>query len=130
MIYNIFYSWQSDLPNKGNRSFIEGSIKKAIKLSKVSVNSKLCVDYDRDTKGVSGSPDICETIFNKIDKCDIFISDISIINKEVEGRKTPNPNVLIELGYAARVLGWEKIICLYNIKYGEVGDLPFDLNHK
>ena len=27
----IFYSWQSDLPNKNNRSFIEDCIKKTIK---------------------------------------------------------------------------------------------------
>lgn len=130
MIYTIFYSWQSDLPNNKNRSFIESSIKKAIKLNKVSSESKIFMDYDRDTKGISGSPDICETIFNKIDKSDIFICDISIINKEIEGRKTPNPNVLLELGYAAKVLGWERIICLFNLKYGEVNDLPFDLSHK
>lgn len=29
--YTIFYSWQSDLPNNSNRSFIEVAIKKAIK---------------------------------------------------------------------------------------------------
>ena len=34
MIYNIFYSWQSDLPNSKNRSFIVTSIKKAKKLIK------------------------------------------------------------------------------------------------
>ncbi|MEK5260934.1 hypothetical protein MKY75_17170 [Paenibacillus sp. FSL L8-0663] len=127
--YTIFYSWQSDLPNNSNRSFIEVAIKKAIKKSK-NTRYSIYLDYDRDTLGVTGSPDISETIFNKIDKTDIFICDISIINQDYEGRKTPNPNVLLELGYAAKVLGWEKIICLFNKKFGKVLDVPFDLNHK
>ncbi len=130
MIYNIFYSWQSDLPNKSNRSFIEYCIKKAIKMNKLSSDIKVYIDYDRDTLGVSGSPDISETIFNKIDRTDIFICDISIINQDSKGRKTPNPNVLVELGYAAKVLGWERIIILFNKKFGNEFDLPFDLNHK
>ncbi|WP_258296629.1 hypothetical protein [Paenibacillus peoriae] len=127
--YTIFYSWQSDLPNNTNRSFIEDVIKKAIKRSK-NTGYSIYFDYDRDTLGVTGSPDISETIFNKIDKTDIFICDVSIINQDYGGRKTPNPNVLLELGYAAKVLGWEKIICLFNKKFGNVRDVPFDLNHK
>lgn len=127
--YNIFYSWQSDLPNKTNRSFIEEVIKKAIKRSK-NTGYSIYLDYDRDTLGVTGSPDISEIIFNKIEKTDIFICDISIINKDYGGRKMPNPNVLLELGYAAKVLGWEKIICLFNKKFGDISDVPFDLNHK
>lgn len=38
--------------------------------------------------------------------------------------------MLVELGYAEKTLGWEKVICLFNIKYGEISDVPFDLNHK
>lgn len=38
--------------------------------------------------------------------------------------------MLVELGYAARVLGWERIICLYNKKFGDEYDVPFDLSHK
>jgi hypothetical protein len=39
----------------------------------------------------------------------------------------PNPNVLLELGYAAAQLSWDNIICVYNLAYGAVEDLPFDL---
>jgi len=58
--------------------------------------------------------------------------DVSIINASSEGvRKTPNPNVLIELGYAIAQLGWERIILVYNEKYGKVEELPFDIrNHR
>lgn len=28
------------------------------------------------------------------------------------------------------MLGWSKVICLYNLKYGDIEDVPFDLNHR
>lgn len=130
MKFNIFYSWQSDLPNKDNRSFIEGCIKKAMRMNSGDINVGAIFDYDRDTKGSSGSPDIADIIFNKIEKSDIFICDISIINSDHDGRKMPNPNVLVELGYAAKIIGWEKIICFFNIKYGCLDEIPFDLKHR
>ncbi|MGW8113981.1 hypothetical protein ACVS9P_02160 [Caproicibacterium sp. NSD3] len=127
---NVFYSWQSDLPNKDNRSFIETCILKAIKTSETEIVAGLTIAYDRDTKGATGAPDIAEVIFDKIARSDIFICDISIINPDYEGRKCPNSNVLLELGYAAKTIGWDKIICLYNLKYGSLADIPFDLEHR
>jgi hypothetical protein len=66
VIINVFYSWQSDLPNNSNRSFISAAIIKAIK--KLSYEIKVFAEYDRDTLGTTGSPDISDTIFNKIKK--------------------------------------------------------------
>ncbi len=88
------------------------------------------MEYDRDTMGLMGSPDITESIFGKIDKSVMFVCDISIINPEAEGKKTPNPNVLIELGYAASKLGWDRIVCLFDVNSGKIEDLPFDLRQK
>ena len=125
----IFYSWQSDLPNKDNRSFIQGCIDKVKKKYKNTFE----IEADRDTKNRTGSPDITATIFEKIDDCDVFIADISIVNKSKrrlfrrKTRPTPNPNVLLELGYAASSLGWDRIICVYNTDYSEMDALPFDL---
>lgn len=126
----IFYSWQSDLPNKDNRSFIESCIEKAIKKDKMGLEMGVTVAVDRDTKDTVGTPDIAGTIFDKIAKADIFVCDISIINGDYEGRKCPNPNVLLELGYAVRTIGWERIICFYNLKYGDIKNVPFDLSHR
>jgi len=130
MVYTIFYSWQSDLPNNKNRSFIETCIKQAIKATADNFDTKVFFAYDRDTLNITGSPDIAETIFNKIDQSDLFIGDISIINSGSNNRKTPNPNVLVELGYAANALGWERVICVCNTDYGGIDDLPFDLRQK
>lgn len=126
---SIFYSWQSDSPNNKNRGFIETCIKKSIENIK-SENINLNVAVDRDTKDVNGTPDIASTIFSKIDNTSIFIADISFINPNSEGRKTPNPNVLIELGYAAKTIGWKNIICVFNTEYGKIEDLPFDLRFR
>jgi hypothetical protein len=124
---HVFYSWQSDLSNNTNRGFLETCITEALKELNVSDLYDIEFSLDKDTKDESGTPHIAETIFSKIEKSKLFIADVSIINSGSVGRKTPNPNVLIELGYAARTLGWERIICIYNKAYGSFDDLPFDL---
>ena len=126
-ISKVFYSWQSDLPNSTNRGFIETALERAIK--SICNDDSIQVEpvIDRDTKDVPGSPDIAETIFNKIDKAAVFICDVSIINSGSKSRLTPNPNVLIELGYAFKALGSERVILVMNTEFGDPEDLPFDL---
>ena len=85
---------------------------------------------DRDTQGEPGSPDIAETILDKIDACDMFVGDVSIISDLGAAKPTPNPNVLIELGYAARRLGWDRITSVFNTFYGKVEALPFDIRKR
>lgn len=126
----IFFSWQSDLPNKTNRNLIENSIKLALKKINQDSPYSLITEIDRDTKGVLGSPDIVDSILTKIDKCGLFIADISIINSSLNGKRTPNPNVLFELGYAVKCLGWDRVICVFNSDFGNVSELPFDLRNR
>jgi hypothetical protein len=45
-------------------------------------------------------------------------------------RLTPNPNVLLELGFAASTIGWENIICVINTAYGKPSELPFDIKFR
>jgi hypothetical protein len=123
----VFYSWQSDLPNSTNRGFIQRALEFAA--AAIAGDDTVAVEpvVDRDTEGVAGSPDIAATIFAKIAAADVVVVDVSIINKVAGGRPTPNPNVLIELGYALRALGYERIILVFNRAYGAIEDLPFDL---
>jgi hypothetical protein len=125
--HTIFNSWQSDLPNSTNRGFIEDCLLRAIKEVRADEELKLDPCLDRDTSGVPGSPDIAATIFEKIKAADIFVGDVSVINQGATGRPTPNPNVLIELGYAAGRLGWDQIICVLSKATGSINDLPFDI---
>lgn len=127
MNHIIFYSWQSDLDNKYNRTFILNALEKAAKELSKDKSYNIDAVIDRDTYGISGSPSIIESITGKISKSDVFVCDVSIINKNELGRKTPNPNVLYELGYASAILGWDRIIMIQNIAHGNVEDLPFDL---
>lgn len=125
----IFYSWQSDLPNNSNWTFIENCLSLATKELK-ALEPSIIIDIDRATRDDTGSPDITESIFTKITNSSVFVADVSIVNGSSDGRKTPNPNVLIELGYAARTLGWEKIICICNTDFGGLDNLPFDLRNR
>jgi hypothetical protein len=130
----IFYSWQSDLPSKDNKNFIASCLEKAAKNLRRKIGSDLSIELsiDRDTIGKPGSPDISKTIFDKITNCNIFVCDVtpinnSKINPQFNGRLTPNPNVLTELGFSIGMLGWNRIICVNNLKYGKNEDLPFDI---
>lgn len=141
MKIKIFYSWQSDLPNNTNRNFIKTALDNIAKLITGNVESAdREIEIDTATKGIVGAVNIADRILRKIDECDIFVADVSIIGKvdpinksEVKGklrRRTPNPNVLFELGYAWKTLGEEKIILVMNTAYGKFEDLPFDLRGK
>lgn len=90
MKVSIFYSWQSDLPMKTNRYFIEDAIKKSLK--EINKDNKIVACIDRDTKNEFGSPDILSTIFQKINHSKFFVCDVSLNDNHV-----PNANVLIEL---------------------------------
>lgn len=126
----IFYSWQSDLPNSSNRGFIKDALEKAVKLIVNDESIEVEPRIDHDTLGVGGAPDIGATILSKISNADIFVADVSIINNDQDGRKTPNPNVLIELGYALKAKGSSKVVLVMNTDYGEPELLPFDLKTK
>jgi len=124
----VFYSWQSDLPNPTNRGFIERALKDAAKTLRNDDSIRVEPVVDRDTLGVPGSPEIHRTIFEKIDAAAVFVADVSIINPNVpEGRRMPNPNVLVELGYALKSLGPTRIVLVMNTAFGPPEQLPFDL---
>lgn len=127
---HIFYSWQSDLPSQTNKVFIQETLERAVQ--RVRLDNALTVELaiDRDTLGEPGSPDITTSIFKKIDKASAFLADVSIVHRSPNGRSAPNPNVLIELGYALKTLSAQRVILVFNLASGEISDLPFDLKSR
>ena len=125
----VFYSWQSDLENRTNRSFIQDALEKAID---AIIETELTIDLvlDRDTKNIIGAPDVAKTILDKIDQAMVVVADVSIINTGSSKRLTPNPNVLFELGYAVRALSWDYVLPIFNLATGRIEDLPFDLRSR
>ncbi len=125
----VFYSWQSDLPNARNRGMIQDALERATK--SIRADNSLAVEpvLARDTQNVPGAPDIAHTIFQKIERAAAFVADLTIINPGL-GRPTPNPNVLIEVGYALRTLGSPRTVLVANTANGPVEALLFDLRTK
>lgn len=126
----IFYSWQSDLPASVTRNFILDALEKAAKAIGRDDTLDIEPQIDRDTAGVPGAPDIATTIFAKIDAADVVVLDVSLVSPPDAGERSPNPNVLIELGYAVRSKGWSNIVMVMNRSYGPPEQLPFDLRSR
>lgn len=148
--HTIFFSWQSDLRAAGNRTLIENAL--AAAASEIASEATV-FQVDRDTLGLSGSPNIRDSIFAKIESAAAFVADVTPINAGVgvrahaartvgwrrwlrwwspgssqsDARLSPNPNVMIELGYAIKALDWPRIIMVLNTAHGTPEDLPFDL---
>jgi hypothetical protein len=127
---SVFYSWQSDTRPAGNRTLIHNALETAIADLRGFGNPKLDLVLDRDTVGVTGSPDISSTIFAKINASAAVVADVTLVDDKSEKRRFPNPNVLIELGYAIKSIGLSRVVMVQNTFFGEVEDLPFDLRGK
>lgn len=126
--FTIFFAWQSDRPGGINRWFLDEALRSAAAELEKEVGFELQAIIDRDTMGVPGSPEIAATILEKIRSCDVLVADVTLVHDEgVQPKRTPNPNVLLELGYAAGSLGWEHVVLVVNQAFGPVEELPFDL---
>lgn len=88
-------------------------------------------EVDHDTKGKPGMADIATTVLNKISESALFVADLTPIGRSDGEKALPNPNVLIELGWAMAKLGPERIIGIFNTADGwRVEDMPFDVRHR
>lgn len=123
----IFWSWQADSDAALNRNFIQDCLERAAK--ELTRSNVAVVEVDRDTKGVGGSPEIAQTILRKIRSSDVFVWDGTLVYSTP--RPAPNPNVMIELGYAHAVLGDGRLVGVMNVANGRgPDDLPFDLRSR
>lgn len=134
MSHHIFFSWQSDTPPVVGRNLIEGCLKAAIKHLNADAELDLAdrdLAFDKDTLNVAGSPAIADTIFRKIDRALLFVCDLTYVSRRENGDGIPNPNALIEYGWALRSLGLNRIIFVMNTAFGDPNEvrLPFDLRH-
>ena len=130
MASTVFFSWQSDLPE--TRSTILWALERAVRGLNRGGTLEEALRVDQDTDKVAGWPDIAATILSKIERCELFVADLTPINgPDSEARLTPNPNVMLELGYAlATGMGRTRIVCIVNNAYvpeGDLSRLPFDV---
>jgi len=133
MTNTVFFSWQSDRSTREGRNFIEKALQSAVaKLSADLTIEEAMRDglaVDKDTMGVPGSPPIFDTILSKISRCAAFVADLTFCGNRCGGDLTPNPNVLIEYGWALGTLGHKQMIGIMNVAHGDPNkhQLPFNL---
>jgi hypothetical protein len=123
----VFWSWQSDLDARVTRDVVRDALLAAIKELSIEIEERH--ELTSDTKGVAGSPDIVATILEKIDAAAVFVADVTPIANSPTGKAVANPNVLIELGYAKKSLGLQRIIQVWNTAFdgAKIEHLPFDM---
>lgn len=127
----IFYAWQSDHPSNVNKNFIRDAIERAIEALNAEIGVENALREDQDTEGVPGDINVAEVIFDKIDRCRIFVADITTITPDGANRPSPNPNVLVEYGRASVRPGSDRVVTIFNEAYGNwEKDRPFDLRHR
>lgn len=133
----VFFAWQSDAPSRTNRGLIRSALDLAARADTATIEDADREDdsadqegnwvVDQDTQDIPGSPDIGQAILDKIAGADAFVADLTLIDGQ---RPAPNPNVLLEYGYALKALGPDRIIGVINTAYGPPEDLPFDIRGK
>lgn len=132
----LFYSWQSDAPDEVCRGFIEAALNKAIDEQKgESLTLAAPIRLEKDTTGESGTPDIPSTLLTRIRDAAVFVGDLTLVGtagQKGKKKKTPNPNVLVEYGYAAASMGWDRIIAVMNEAppFGKFERQIFHLRHR
>lgn len=123
---SIFYSWQSDIDEE--RKLIWRGLKS---LKKYLAEKGKTLIVESDMRGTSGSQDIPNTLFNKIQEADIFLADVNLVGLSMyRDDEMPNSNVMIELGFATAVIGWDRVIMAMNIKSHKIEQLPFDIRQR
>lgn len=134
--FSIFYSWQTDAPAQCNKKLIREALDAAIANPEWLTEARR---LDSGMEGTAGSPEVATIMFEKIRASSIFVGDVTLVgrietteNGKPIVKKAPNPNVSVEMGYAAATLGWDRIICVMNEAacFGTRFEQPFDVRNR
>lgn len=134
--FSLFYSWQTDAPAQCNKKLIGDALNAAV-ANPAWVTEARRLDSGMD--GTAGSPEVATIMFEKIRTSSIFVGDVTLVGRiqtTEDGKpltkKVPNPNVSVELGYAAATLGWDRVICVMNEAeiFGTRYEQPFDVRNR
>ena len=117
----VFYSWQADLSDGTTRSFIAECHDQAAK--ELATKGEITVQTCPERKPANAA-----TILKMIGSCDLFVCDLTFQGSSEDRRGNPNPDVLFELGYAVKSLGWDQVVGIVNEAFGDVDFLPFHVD--
>src|SRR5580704_9240554 len=125
----VFYAWQSDTLERLNRHLIRFALNLTAKNISDDPTTHVRVRIDADTEDVLGHVPVTDTILKKIAVCDAFVPDLTFVALTEVGKLVPNPNVMLEYGYALRAKSHSVMIPVMNTAYGPAEKLPFDMAH-
>jgi len=133
MAYTVFYSWQTDTRANANRTLVGDALTAAVTaLGEGQVDDSPRVDSGME--GIAGSPEVATVMFDKIRRAAVFVGDVTLVGtvQRADGqtKRVPNANVSVEMGYAAGILGWERVIAVMNNHYGTPFEQPFDVRNR
>jgi hypothetical protein len=133
MDFTIFYAWQNDTAPGFNRYLIRDSLVAALKSGRINALIEDSPRLDPEGRNPTASAEGTTSVFDRIKNCAVFVADLTFVGAtpvtQVKGQRKllSNPNVLMELGYAASVLGWDRIVLVMNEAYGDVEHLTFEV---
>lgn len=151
MTLKIFFSWEMETNPQGfdNKTLLIKCINRAIKqLEKEKTFKNVTFEFQEGLSGVSGTPRVAEMMMQRARECDIFIGDMTIVQRlgrfaqcEVRHNKSfmrysPNSNVLMEYAIAYNKTNdfWQQVILVMNTINGDVKDnaelFPFDIREE
>ncbi|MCI9846956.1 hypothetical protein [Flavobacterium pectinovorum] len=145
MNYKVFFAFQMDVEDKFGKGFIQSAIEIAIaKFRSEGTN----VSLDFGFRKTPGTPLLIDEMLRKSNESDMVIVDLTytsakeflaaeIIGEDADStsiripkgdrKLSPNPNVLLETGYAWAKKGTYRTLAVMNEAYGSPSDLPVDL---
>lgn len=118
----VFYSWQSD------KKAYEYIIRTALHAAAEQVGD---IKIETASSDAAGAIRIDNKIIEKIEKCDLYVADLSIVgNLGAKKRKSPNPNVIYETGYAHGFIGEGRLYLIANKEKYNTEKFPFDIRNR
>lgn len=144
MKYKVFFAFQMDIDDKFGKGFIQSAIE--ITTQKIKKDGiELILDYG--FKNVPGTTVLIDEMLKKSRESDMVLVDLtftssknrffgkkySFLKKEIHisdqavDKKSPNPNVLLETGYAWAQKGHYRTLVVMNEAFGLTSELPVDL---
>src|SRR5688500_11033276 len=111
MDFTIFYAWQNDTAPGFNRYLIRDSLVAATKSGRINalIEDSPRLDPDARNPNATAAAEGSTTVFDRIRNCAVFVADLTFVGAtpatQAKGQRKllPNPNVLMELGFASAV---------------------------
>ena len=144
--FTVFFSFQTDSPEKTNFHFLRDLIKDVCESIK-----HFKVKFDFGFYSSSGNRPLTEHMLSQASLADVFIGDItytsefkahtykshwllkdySKIKKKGRVKNYPNANVMLETGYSWALKKYQRTILIFNTAFGNLNEnlLPADMLH-